>query len=55
MSAGHTAVTTTAPVVSCGEAHEDCGIREVLDRIGDNWSVLVAGSLHDREVSGFVR
>ncbi|MFD8708724.1 winged helix-turn-helix transcriptional regulator [Kitasatospora sp. NPDC059648] len=40
MSAGHTAVTTP-PVVSCGDEHEDCGIREVLDRIGDKWSVLV--------------
>lgn len=43
MSAGHTAVTT--PVVSCGEPHEDCGIREVLDRIGDKWSVLVVVEL----------
>jgi DNA-binding HxlR family transcriptional regulator len=26
----------------CGEAgHPDCGIRDVLDRIGDKWSVLV--------------
>ncbi|MBG0813560.1 helix-turn-helix domain-containing protein [Planomonospora sp. ID82291] len=43
MSVGHSAVTTepTAPVVSCGGEHEDCGIREVLDRIGDKWSVLV--------------
>ncbi|MFJ3793275.1 winged helix-turn-helix transcriptional regulator [Kitasatospora sp. NPDC090091] len=45
MSAGHTEVTTTAPVVSCGEPHEDCGIREVLDRIGDKWSVLVVVEL----------
>ncbi|MGR8012104.1 winged helix-turn-helix transcriptional regulator [Streptomyces hypolithicus] len=40
MSVGHTAVTTE-PVVSCGEEHEDCGIRDVLDRVGDKWSVLV--------------
>ncbi len=40
MSVGHTGVTTP-PVVTCGEEHEDCGIREVLDRIGDKWSVLV--------------
>jgi DNA-binding HxlR family transcriptional regulator len=40
MSVGHTAVTAE-PVVSCGDEHEDCGIREVLDRIGDKWSVLV--------------
>ncbi|WP_309107636.1 helix-turn-helix domain-containing protein [Arthrobacter sp.] len=26
----------------CGESdHPDCGIRDVLDRIGDKWSVLV--------------
>ncbi|GHC80404.1 transcriptional regulator [Nocardiopsis terrae] len=44
MSVGHTEVTT-APVVSCGEQHEDCGIREVLDRIGDKWSVLIVVEL----------
>ncbi|MFE2141331.1 winged helix-turn-helix transcriptional regulator [Streptomyces sp. NPDC059456] len=44
MSAGHTAVTTP-PVVGCGDAHEDCGIRDVLDRIGDKWSVLVVVEL----------
>ncbi|MER5612251.1 winged helix-turn-helix transcriptional regulator [Streptomyces sp. NPDC057575] len=44
MSVGHTAVTT-GPVVSCGDEHEDCGIREVLDRIGDKWSVLVVVEL----------
>ncbi|MFE6050244.1 winged helix-turn-helix transcriptional regulator [Kitasatospora sp. NPDC056446] len=44
MSVGHTAVTTE-PVVSCGDEHEDCGIREVLDRIGDKWSVLVVVEL----------
>ncbi|MFI8278882.1 winged helix-turn-helix transcriptional regulator [Streptomyces sp. NPDC085929] len=40
MSVGHTEVTTV-PVVSCREEHEDCGIRDVLDRVGDKWSVLV--------------
>ncbi|MEU9128872.1 helix-turn-helix domain-containing protein [Kitasatospora sp. NPDC048540] len=44
MSAGHTEVTTR-PVVSCGDEHEDCGIRDVLDRIGDKWSVLVVVEL----------
>jgi DNA-binding HxlR family transcriptional regulator len=44
MSVGHTAVTTL-PVVSCGDEHEDCGIRDVLDRIGDKWSVLVVVEL----------
>ena len=39
MSVGHTNGT---PVVEpCGQpGHVDCGIREVLDRIGDKWSVL---------------
>ncbi|AQT73509.1 MULTISPECIES: winged helix-turn-helix transcriptional regulator [Streptomyces] len=48
MSVRHTGVTTAAtigPVVSCGEEHEDCGIREVLDRLGDKWSVLVVVEL----------
>ncbi|MGN9841156.1 winged helix-turn-helix transcriptional regulator [Nonomuraea sp. H19] len=44
MSVGHTEVTTEA-VVTCGDEHEDCGIREVLDRIGDKWSVLVVVEL----------
>jgi DNA-binding HxlR family transcriptional regulator len=40
MSATHTAVT---PVVEpCGQPdHPDCGIREVLNRLCDKWSVLV--------------
>jgi len=44
MSATHTAITTE-PVVTCGEEHEDCGIRDVLDRIGDKWTVLVVVEL----------
>lgn len=32
----------TAVLEPCGTAdHPDCGIRDVLDRIGDKWSVLV--------------
>lgn len=32
----------TAVLGPCGGAdHPDCGIRDVLDRIGDKWSVLV--------------
>uniref|UniRef100_A0AAU2JSN5 Helix-turn-helix transcriptional regulator n=1 Tax=Streptomyces sp. NBC_00049 TaxID=2903617 RepID=A0AAU2JSN5_9ACTN len=42
MSPGHTAVTTSDPVVGCDD---DCGIRDVLDRIGDKWSVLVVVEL----------
>ncbi|KAA2266967.1 helix-turn-helix transcriptional regulator [Solihabitans fulvus] len=47
MSVGHTAVTPEvgAPVAvgPCGE--DDCGIRDVLDRIGDKWTVLVVVEL----------
>ncbi|MFG2983277.1 winged helix-turn-helix transcriptional regulator [Streptomyces sp. NPDC048258] len=52
MSPGHTAITTPVepvepvepvdPVVSCDD---DCGIRDVLDRLGDKWSVLVVVQL----------
>ncbi|WP_433441839.1 winged helix-turn-helix transcriptional regulator [Nonomuraea sp. CA-141351] len=38
MSAAHTEVTCQADG-PCGD--EDCGIRDVLDRIGDKWTVLV--------------
>ncbi len=43
MSLTHTGVTTApADLAPCGrEDHPDCGIRDVLDRIGDKWSVLV--------------
>lgn len=43
MSATHTAVTTgVAELNPCGQPdHPDCGIRDVLDRVGDKWSVLV--------------
>ncbi|BCJ30063.1 helix-turn-helix domain-containing protein [Actinocatenispora sera] len=46
MSPTHTAVTPTgvpaAQLEPCGKAdHPDCGIRDVLDRVGDKWSVLV--------------
>lgn len=38
-SPGHTEVTST--LEPCGlPEHPDCGIRDVLDRIGDKWSVL---------------
>ncbi|GGP06172.1 helix-turn-helix transcriptional regulator [Nonomuraea glycinis] len=38
MSVAHTEVTPQAPG-PCGD--EDCGIRDVLDRLGDKWTVLV--------------
>lgn len=43
MSATHTDVTDLpAALDPCGlPEHPDCGIRDVLDRVGDKWSVLV--------------
>ncbi|MEV2241970.1 helix-turn-helix domain-containing protein [Micromonospora sp. NPDC049891] len=43
MSPTNTEVTPSAAELEpCGQAdHPDCGIRDVLDRIGDKWSVLV--------------
>lgn len=43
MSLTHTEVTPSmADLDSCGQPnHPDCGIRDVLDRVGDKWSVLV--------------
>jgi DNA-binding HxlR family transcriptional regulator len=44
MSATHTGITTLDD--PCGREEErECGIREVLDRIGDKWSVLVVVEL----------
>ncbi|GAA2683130.1 helix-turn-helix domain-containing protein [Streptomyces lunalinharesii] len=40
MSVRHTAVTT-APVLPAGDEELVCDIREVVQRIGDRWSVLV--------------
>ncbi|GGQ87897.1 winged helix-turn-helix transcriptional regulator [Kitasatospora griseola] len=52
MSLTHTEVTTPATSATpaelepCGrQDHPDCGIRDVLDRIGDKWSVLVVVEL----------
>ncbi|CAM5498032.1 helix-turn-helix domain-containing protein [Streptomyces narbonensis] len=41
MSEGHTEVTTGAPV-SCAE---ECGVRDVQDRLGDKWTVHVVVEL----------
>lgn len=43
MSPTHTGVTPAPAELSpCGQKdHPDCGIRDVLDRVGDKWSVLV--------------
>jgi DNA-binding HxlR family transcriptional regulator len=44
MSVGHTGVTTLEG--PCAHEYEqDCGVREVLDRLGDRWSVLVVAEL----------
>lgn len=47
MSATNTAVSppvaTPIPEGPCGD--DDCGIRDVLDRIGDKWTVLVVVEL----------
>jgi DNA-binding HxlR family transcriptional regulator len=44
MSLSNTEVT--ADLVPCGKAdHPDCGIRDVLTRVGDKWSVLVVVEL----------
>ncbi|GGU21058.1 winged helix-turn-helix transcriptional regulator [Streptomyces violascens] len=48
MSVGHIAVTTPAPaepVISCETPQEECGVRDVLDRLGDKWSVYVVVEL----------
>jgi DNA-binding HxlR family transcriptional regulator len=47
MSATNTAVTSqvseAVPTGPCGD--DDCGIRDVLDRLGDRWTVLVVVEL----------
>ncbi|MEU7581321.1 helix-turn-helix domain-containing protein [Streptomyces sp. NPDC041068] len=58
MSAGHTGVTTAPaaePVISCETPQDECGVRDVLDRLGDKWSVyvvveLAAGVLRFKEL-----
>lgn len=45
MSVRHTAVTTDPPAVLTADEQTACDIRQVLDRIGDKWSVLVVVEL----------
>lgn len=54
MSARHTAVTAPRgapapapgePVISCETPQDECGVRDVLDRLGDKWSVYVVVEL----------
>ncbi len=41
MSARHTPVTTVPSVHSRADETLACNVREVVDRIGDKWSVLI--------------
>ncbi|MFT4127947.1 MAG: helix-turn-helix domain-containing protein [Gordonia sp. (in: high G+C Gram-positive bacteria)] len=43
MTDTHTGITTSSPTIDhdCEPNRPVCGIRDVLDRIGDTWSVLV--------------
>ncbi|MFE0703001.1 winged helix-turn-helix transcriptional regulator [Streptomyces sp. NPDC058872] len=55
MSEGHTEVTEE-PIASCAE---DCGVRDVQDRLGDKWTVhvvveLVPGAKRFRELQRLV-
>lgn len=44
MSVTHTEVTATLD--PCGASdHPDCGIRDMLDRVGDTWTVMVVTEL----------
>lgn len=44
MSVTHTDVTATLD--PCGASdHPDCGIRDMLDRVGDTWTVMVVVEL----------
>ncbi|MEU2564265.1 helix-turn-helix domain-containing protein [Streptomyces longispororuber] len=48
MSVGHKAVTglpVEGPVISCETPQDECGVRDVLDRLGDKWSVYVVVEL----------
>ncbi|MGX6606158.1 winged helix-turn-helix transcriptional regulator [Micromonosporaceae bacterium Da 78-11] len=45
MSVRNTAVTTATGPCDDDSYPPDCGIREVLDRIGDKWSVLLVVEL----------
>src|SRR5260370_6240386 len=35
-----------------GEGQRDCGFREVLDRVGEQWSLLVIAMLEQRPTAG---
>jgi DNA-binding HxlR family transcriptional regulator len=46
LSVTHTAVRFVAPLDPCGAPdHEDCGLRLILDRLGEQWTVMTLAEL----------
>lgn len=46
MSATHTTVGHDHPLEPCGSLdHEDCGLRMILDRLGEQWTVMALAEL----------
>lgn len=46
MSDTHNAVRPVPPLAPCGApSHEDCGLRLVLDRLGEQWTVMALAEL----------
>ncbi|MFD0367144.1 winged helix-turn-helix transcriptional regulator [Streptomyces sp. NPDC059071] len=59
MSEGHTGVTATGPAEPLVSCAEECGVRDVQDRLGDRWTVhvvveLAAGPRRFRELQRLV-
>jgi DNA-binding HxlR family transcriptional regulator len=51
MGRRHLVVTTRSESVLDGNPYRaDCPSRRILDRIGDRWTVLIVGALHDGDV-----
>ncbi|MCL1075937.1 winged helix-turn-helix transcriptional regulator [Shewanella dokdonensis] len=46
MSATHIDVRTASAIAPCGaEEHEDCGLRLLLERLGERWTVMTLAEL----------
>jgi len=46
LSDTHTNVRSTISLAPCGSAqHEDCGLRLILDRLGERWTVMTLAEL----------
>jgi DNA-binding HxlR family transcriptional regulator len=46
LSATHTVVRDAPTIEPCGSPdHEDCGIRLILDRLGEQWTVMALAEL----------